>query len=197
MDYSDFIDIEASAEVVFHFVTDLPGMGRLSPENKGGVWQDGATGPALGVRFKAANAHRDFEWSTTSTVTAYEPPRHFAFRVTYGPLQIALWDYYVTSIRGGCRVIECWTDLRSDVLKRDDKRNDYDRAKFTEESIRTTLVRIKAFNEDSLGDLERGVNGDIDVTSQSGSKVDHDPLRSRLTPTYFGRGPFSGLESGA
>ena len=91
VDYSDFIYIEASAEVVFHLVSDLPGMGRLSPENKGGVWRDGATGPALGVRFKGANAHGDFEWSTTSTVTAYEPPRHFAFLVTYGPLQIALW----------------------------------------------------------------------------------------------------------
>jgi hypothetical protein len=197
MDYSDFIDIEASAEVVFHLVSDLTGMGRLSPENKGGVWQDGATGPGLGVRFKGANAHHDFEWSTTSTVTAYEPPRHFAFRVTYGPLQIALWDYYVTSIRAGCRVTECWTDLRSDVLKRDDKRNDYDRAKFTEESIRITLARIKAFGEVFHGDPERGENVDIDVTSQNGSRVDYDPLRSRHPSTYFGRGPFSGLEPGA
>jgi hypothetical protein len=94
-------------------------------------------------------------------------------------------------------VTECWTNLRGDVLKRDDKRNDYDRAKFTEESIRTTLVRLKAFSEGCAGDLERGVDDGTDVTSQGGSKVDHDPLRSRLPSTNHGRGPFSGLEPGS
>jgi hypothetical protein len=89
--YGDFIDIVAPAQLVFDVVSDLPDMGRLLPENRGSHWQDGATGPALGVRFKGVNAHRDFEWSTTATVTAFEPPRHFSFRVTYGPLQIALW----------------------------------------------------------------------------------------------------------
>lgn len=197
MDYSDFIDIAASTQSVFQLVSDLTGMGRLLPENKGGQWQDGATGPALGVRFKGLNAHRDFEWSTTSTVTAYEPPRHFAFRVTYGPLQIALWEYFVAPIRGGCRVSECWTDLRSDVLKRDDKRNDYDRVRFTKLSIRLTLERIKSYSENSVGGLAPLVVTDDESTSHGGSKVDHGPLRARLSSTDFGRGPFSRLEPGA
>ena len=92
---------------------------------------------------------------------------------------------------------ECGTDPRGDVLKREDKRNDYDRAKFTEESIRTKLVRLKVFSEGCAGDPERGVDDGTDVRSQGSSKVDHDPLCSRLPSTNHGRGPFSGLEPGS
>jgi Polyketide cyclase / dehydrase and lipid transport len=148
VDYSDYIDIASSATWVFALVSDLPGMSRLSPENKGGYWLDGATGPSLGARFKGLNQHRDFEWSTTSTITAFEPPSIFGFRVTYGPLQIADWKFVITSTPRGCRVTESWTDLRSDLLKRDDRRNDYDRAVFTRESIRTTLVRLRDLAEE-------------------------------------------------
>jgi hypothetical protein len=43
MSYSDSIDIECAPEEVFKVVTDLPNMGRLSPENTGGEWIGGAT----------------------------------------------------------------------------------------------------------------------------------------------------------
>jgi hypothetical protein len=153
VDYSDFIDIEAPAEVALHFFSDLPGLGRLSPENKGGVWQDGATGPALGVRFKVP--------MSTATLSGPPPRRspHMSRRSASpfaSPRTAA--DSPVGLLRDpdswGCRVTECWTDLRSDVLKRDDKRNDNDRVKFTEESTHTTQVRLKAFSEGSADDRE-------------------------------------------
>ena len=48
-------DIAAPAEKVWILVTDLPRMGEWSPENAGGKWVKGATGPALGAVFKGTN----------------------------------------------------------------------------------------------------------------------------------------------
>ncbi len=38
------IEINASPEVVYDLVSDLPRMGEWSPENVGGEWQDGGSG---------------------------------------------------------------------------------------------------------------------------------------------------------
>jgi uncharacterized protein YndB with AHSA1/START domain len=45
-------DISASPESIWALVTDLPRMGEWSPENRGGEWLKGATGPSVGARFK-------------------------------------------------------------------------------------------------------------------------------------------------
>ena len=69
MDYSDSIEIAASPEAVFATLSNLPEMGRLSPENTGGEWLGGATGPALGAKFKGTNARGSDTWSTTVRVS--------------------------------------------------------------------------------------------------------------------------------
>ncbi len=47
--------INASPEAVWNLVTDLTRMGDWSPENKGGNWVKGATGPEVGAKFKGVN----------------------------------------------------------------------------------------------------------------------------------------------
>ena len=66
-------DIAAPAEKVWALVSDLPRMGEWSPENAGGTWAKGATGPALGAVFKGTNKNGFRRWSTTVTVVACEP----------------------------------------------------------------------------------------------------------------------------
>ena len=66
-------DIAAPAEKVWALVTDLPRMGEWSPENAGGKWVQGATGPALGSVFQGKNKNGIRRWSTTVTVIACEP----------------------------------------------------------------------------------------------------------------------------
>ena len=44
--------IAATPERVYELVSDLPRMGEWSPENTGGSWIKGATGPAVGAKFK-------------------------------------------------------------------------------------------------------------------------------------------------
>ena len=65
--------IAAPAETVWALVSDLPRMGEWSPENAGGKWVKGATGPALGAVFEGTNKNGFRRWSTMVTVIACEP----------------------------------------------------------------------------------------------------------------------------
>ena len=60
-------DIAAPAEKVWELVADLPRMGEWSPENAGGKWMNGSTGPALGAVFKGNNRNGIRRWSTKVT----------------------------------------------------------------------------------------------------------------------------------
>jgi hypothetical protein len=106
-------DIAAPAEKVWDLVADLPRMGEWSPENAGGSWVKGASGPALGAVFKGHNRNGIRRWSTTVTVTVCDPGKTFEFAVTSGPLAVANWRYDFEDTEGGCRVTESWTDRRS------------------------------------------------------------------------------------
>jgi hypothetical protein len=143
MTYSDSIDIEASPDLVFATVTDLPAMGSLSPENTGGEWMGTATGPAIGAKFKGTNRRDSEKWSTVARVTRYDPPTVFAFEVTFGPFRVAHWAYEIQATPYGCRVVETWKDRRNWIARRPDKKKQFNRSEFTKESIRTTLERLK------------------------------------------------------
>ncbi|HVT41603.1 MAG TPA: SRPBCC family protein [Acidimicrobiales bacterium] len=106
-------DVAAPAEKVWALVADLPRMGEWSPENAGGAWRKGATGPALGAVFKGNNKNGVRRWSTTCTVIECKPGKVFEFAVTSGPLGVAHWRYEFEDIDGGCRVTESWRDDRA------------------------------------------------------------------------------------
>ncbi len=144
MSYSDSIDIEASPDVVFARLIDLPKMGDLSPENTGGEWLNGARGPRAGAKFKGTNARNGDEWSTTVTITRFDAPSNFAFEVTYGPFRVAHWAYEIESTAQGCRVTETWRDRRNWLVRRSDVKKGFDRLAYTKESIRATLSALKA-----------------------------------------------------
>jgi polyketide cyclase/dehydrase/lipid transport protein len=146
VDYSDSIDIAAPSEAAFELVSDLPGMGRFSPENTGGEWLGGARKPAVGVRFKGANAQGSRTWTTTSRVVEFDPPSRFAFAVTVMGVKVATWTYRIAPTDTGCTVTESWHDQRSGFFKRVAKTVE-NRDDYTKESIRTTLEAIKAFLE--------------------------------------------------
>jgi len=120
MDITRSIHIDAPAERVWSLVSDLPGMGRLSPENAGGSWRKGATGPAVGARFRGRNRKGVRRWSTNVQVTRCEPGRSFAFEVsTVGAIPIAEWSYATEpDLAGGCTVSESWADRRPGWFKR-------------------------------------------------------------------------------
>ncbi|MEY2422222.1 MAG: hypothetical protein QOI95_2289 [Acidimicrobiaceae bacterium] len=96
------IHIAASPDTVYAMVADVTRMGEWSPENLGGEWLDGATGPAAGARFKGKNK-RKAGWSTKCTVTTAEPGREFAFSVGKDE---TTWRYQFDPAGDGTDVIE-------------------------------------------------------------------------------------------
>jgi hypothetical protein len=148
MSYSDSIDIACSPEEAFNVVTDLPGMGRLSPENTGGEWIGGATGPGVGASFKGANTREKDSWFTVAKVVTYEPPKKFVFDVKYKKIfHVARWEFDVEAAPGGCRVTETWTDHRSNFARKQSENDHFKRADYSKVSIRTTLEKLKQFCE--------------------------------------------------
>ena len=81
LDVSVTATIAAPARVVYDLISDVTRMPEFSPENIRGQWLGGATGPAVGARFKGTNRLGSTTWSTKPTVTAAEPGRRFAFQV--------------------------------------------------------------------------------------------------------------------
>lgn len=142
---SQSIEINASPDDVFRTITDLPAMGRLSPENTGGKWLNGAEGPAVGAKFKGTNANGSKSWTTTVTVVELAPPSTFAFEVNVGPAKVARWAYAVEATPTGSRVTESWTDRRSALSKWIGGKSSgvAHRDQFTVKSIQTTLDNLK------------------------------------------------------
>jgi uncharacterized protein YndB with AHSA1/START domain len=106
-------EVAAPAEKVWAMVSDLTRMGEWSPENTGSKWLKGATGPAVGVRFKGKNQQGWRRWSTAGKVIECEPGRKFAFDVFAAGFNVARWTYRIEPTEGGCKVEETWEDKRS------------------------------------------------------------------------------------
>lgn len=144
------LDVDAPAERVWSLLSDLPRMGELSPENTGGRWLGGATGPALGARFRGANRSGRRRWSTTAEVVRCEQGSAFAFDVVAGPMAVARWSYELTPTGPtSCTVTESWVDRRGRLLKAlgGAVTGVGDRQAFTATSIERTLAALKAAAE--------------------------------------------------
>jgi hypothetical protein len=105
-------EIAAPAQIVWGLVSDLPRMGEWSPENAGGKWAKGATGPAPGATFVGKNRNGVRRWSTTATVAECEPGQVFEIAISSGPVPVANWRYEFADTESGCRVTESWVDKR-------------------------------------------------------------------------------------
>jgi hypothetical protein len=93
-------------------------MGELSPENTGGMWVNGATGPAVGAEFRGTNSRGTKHWATTAIVERADRGHEFAFRVKVGPVKVARWSYRFEPVEGGTKVTETWDDERNWMAKK-------------------------------------------------------------------------------
>lgn len=137
--------VAASPQRVWELVSDLPRMGEFSPENAGGSWVGGATGPAVGAVFRGRNRRGLHRWSTRCTVTRCEPGRAFAFAVSSTGMPVADWAYELQETADGCRLTETWTDRRGTLITVAGRlvSGVADRSEFTVRSIEQTLARVK------------------------------------------------------
>lgn len=142
-------EIAASPDALWERVANIDRMGDLSPENVGGTWVKGASGPAVGAQFKGDNRNGKKKWSTDCKVVECEPGRAFAFEVTARPFKVARWTYRFEPTDGGCRVTETWTDNRGKTVIFLGKivSGVADRATHNRASMEATLDRLAALSE--------------------------------------------------
>lgn len=102
------VHMQAPPDRVWALVSDVTRIGSFSPETFEAEWLDGATGPAVGARFRGhvkRNGRGPVYW-TTCTVTASEPGKEFAFSVGVKDTVVNTWRYELLAAGGGTDVTE-------------------------------------------------------------------------------------------
>ncbi len=110
-------EIAASPNEVWDLITNLPNMGRWSPENDGGKWVKGSSGPELGAKFSGENSWQGKSWKAPVTITEFDAPRRFAFEMRVRPLGGADWSFDIEPTPEGCKVTQTWVDQRTKIME--------------------------------------------------------------------------------
>lgn len=111
--------VAADPSRVYDLVADVRRTGEWSPEcfkvlARGRGAQSGGPVPE-GTKFVGFNRIGPRVWFTNSVVTAAEPGRAFAFRVSSFGVPVALWGFRIDDVGdGGTRLTQYWHDQRRD-----------------------------------------------------------------------------------
>jgi len=146
------VEIAASPDEVYALVSDITRMGEWSPECVQCTWTKGATGPAVGARFKAKNkGGRGPAWGNTPTVTAADPGHEFAFNRNGPGVGDYTWRYVMEPTATGTRLTESFdaTKPLGPVMTWVTEKwtGSSDRDADLRRGMTTTLARIKAAAE--------------------------------------------------
>jgi uncharacterized protein YndB with AHSA1/START domain len=105
--------VRAAPDDVYAVVADVTRISEWSHECHSAAWLDGATGPALGARFRGSNKVNRFGWSRVCTITELEPGRRFGYRTSGGtPSDSTAWSFEFDPHPDGTRVVQ-----RYEILK--------------------------------------------------------------------------------
>ncbi len=102
------VHIDAPPERIWDLVSDVTKIGRYSPETFEAEWLEGATGPAVGARFRGhvrRNGKGPVYW-TTCVVTDCVPGVEFGFDVLTGGKALNHWAYAIAPAGEGSDVTE-------------------------------------------------------------------------------------------
>ena len=103
--------IDAPPAVVWPLVCDIQTPARFSSEFQGGEWLGGATGPALGARFRGRNYHEARgSWETVSTVCDFEEERAFGWAVGDPARPAARWRFTLEPAGSSTRITQ-WMQM--------------------------------------------------------------------------------------
>jgi hypothetical protein len=108
---TDTVDryIEASPEALYDLIADVTRTPEITPDIVKVEWLDGATGPALGARFKAINKQgRGPNWSNKPIITVLEPGREIAWERTEPFGGTVEWRYRFEPEGSGTRITESY-----------------------------------------------------------------------------------------
>jgi uncharacterized protein YndB with AHSA1/START domain len=138
--------MEAPPERIWELVSDVTQIGRYSPETFEAEWLGGATGPAVGVRFRGhvkRNEKGPVYW-TTCTVLVSEPGREFTFGVGNKDKPLNVWSYKLQPAGEGTDVTESFQLAQLPALRLYWACLGWARGRRNRDDMRRTLERIKA-----------------------------------------------------
>ena len=147
------VHVNAPPEKVYALVTDVERMGEWSPECRHCEWVDGATGPAVGARFKGSNRNGIIRWSNKPRVLVADEGREFAFVTDLRGNDLTKWSYRFEPDGDGTKVTESFEMMGDEpgmveFVERHVMRIK-DRKAHLERDMQATLGRIKAAVEGS------------------------------------------------
>jgi hypothetical protein len=143
------VHMDATPEHVWGLISDVTNTGRFSPETLEAEWIDGATGPALGARFRGhvkRNGRGPMYW-TKCEVTESEPGKVFEFAVETNGRRLNTWRYELAPSGEGVDVTESFRLTPVLPIRIYWALLGWARGKTNREGMRTTLERIKAVAE--------------------------------------------------
>lgn len=143
------VHMAASPEKVWALVSDVTRIGEFSPETFEAEWLDGASGPAVGAKFRGhvkRNGRGPVYW-TTCKVLACDVNRVFSFGVVMGDKVVNTWGYELAASGDGTDVTEFYDLAESLPMKIYWAVAGKARGRTNREGMRTTLERIKAVVE--------------------------------------------------
>jgi hypothetical protein len=138
------VHMQAPVIDVWTLVADVRNTGRFSPETFDAEWLDGATGPAVGARFRGHVKRNEIgpTYWTTCRVTECEPGRTFGFEVLVGNRAVNNWRYEFSPKGDGTDVTESFS-IPVPAFLRPTSFLGYLRKRRNMRDMRTTLERIK------------------------------------------------------
>lgn len=144
------VHMAASADRIWALVSDVTATGRFSPETFEAEWLDGASGPAVGTRFRGhvrRNGRGPVYW-TTCEITACEPGREFGFAVLVRGRAVNHWHYRLRASGAGTDVTESFGLAERPLARAYWGLFGWARRRTNLRGMRATLERIKAAVED-------------------------------------------------
>ncbi|MBV8194675.1 MAG: SRPBCC family protein [Candidatus Dormibacteraeota bacterium] len=142
------VQVAADPNAVYELVSDVTNMPRWSPETYRTRWIGGATGPAVGARFRGTNKWHFIRWTTTVEVEVADPGREFTFCTVLEGKKRTRWSYTFEPKDGGTLLTESRYRLSIAPI-----RGNFDRLFMRghqtdfQEGMRVTLERIRAAAE--------------------------------------------------
>jgi len=113
------VHMQATPEAIWALLSDVTRIGSYSPETFEAEWLDGATGPAVGAKFRGhvkRNGKGPVYW-TECVVTDCVPGASFGFDVLTGGKALNHWAYAIEPSGDGADVTESFRLAETAALK--------------------------------------------------------------------------------
>lgn len=144
------VHVNADAAMCWGIASDVTRIGELSPETFEAEWLDGATGPAVGAKFRGhvkRNGRGPTYW-TQCTVTKCVPGEVFEFAVGTDRMTVNNWGYtFAPAVGGGTDCTEYYRLEANPATKIYWALAGWARGKTNERGMTQTLNRLKAIAE--------------------------------------------------